>query len=131
MEEREKIIKFFYEQLEKLKAEHVEDLMKAYRSNELERIVKEEIDFSPVKKFIKKNESLCLSGDEIKEEFCYEIALYVCESGNEDAEFFEDYEEFQKVLRAKNEELAILIAENMDYCDLREYSIKDLIDVAK
>ena len=40
MEERNRIIDFFYKQLEILKSEHVEDLMKARRSKELERILK-------------------------------------------------------------------------------------------
>ncbi len=128
MEERKKIIEFFYKELEKLKTEeHVEDLMKARRSEELKRIVKE-IDFSPVRKFIEKNESLNLSIDEIKEEFCYEIVLYIWGSGKEDWEFFEEYDDFRKVLYEKKEELAEAIANLIAEYNLCGYTLGELLD---
>lgn len=131
MEERNRIIEFFYRQLEILKSEHVEDLMKARRNKELERILKKDISFSPVQKFIKKNESLGLSGEEIKEEFCYEIALYMCASGRADEQYFEDYEEFQEILFKKQEELATRIGKIMNVVNLCETSIEELLEITE
>lgn len=128
MEERKKIIEFFYKELEKLKTEeHVEDLMKARRSKELKRIVKE-IDFSPVRKFIEKNESLYLAIDEIKEEFCYEIVLYIWGSGKEDWNFFEEDDDFRDVLYEKEEELAKAIADFMKGDNLCDCTLEELLD---
>lgn len=128
MEERKKIIEFFYKELEKLKTEeHVEDLMKARRSEELKRIV-EKIDFSPVRKFIEKNESLDLSKDEIKEEFCYEIVIYIWGSGKGDWDFFEEDDEFRDVLYEKEEELAEAIADLIAEYNLCDCTLGELLD---
>lgn len=131
MEERNRIIDFFYKQLEILKSEHVEDLMKARRNKELERILKKEVIFSPVQKFIKKNESLGLSCEEIRTDLCYEMALYICASRKSDDEFFEEYEEFQKMLFDKKEEMAARIGKIIDKVNLCDVTIQELLEASE
>ena len=122
MEERNRIIDFFYKQLEILKSEHVEDLMKARRSKELERILKKKVIFSPVQEFIKKNESLGLAKDEIRKDLSYEMALYICCSDLAD-------EHFRVILFRKNEKLATQIGKMMMSINLCDLSIKKLIEI--
>lgn len=129
MEERNRIIDFFYKQLEILKSEHVEDLMKARRSKELERILKKKVIFSPVQEFIKKNEALGLAKDEIRKDLSYEMALYICCSDLADEQFFEDYEDFRVILFRKNEKLATQIGKMMMSINLCDLSIKKLIEI--
>lgn len=123
---REVVLKFLEAQLKKLKEEHVSDLMKANRVEELEEIV-DELEFDTLEEFCDENESLKLEICEIPEDFHYELAFYISQSGCEDREIFEDYDDFRELLKETQEELAETIADTMERYDLRWCSIEELL----
>ena len=128
MMNREKVLEFLESQFEKLKEEeHVEDLMKRGRLDELNQLV-EELDFSILDEF--RNEKyLALGIDEIPvENYLYEIVFYVMHSDMQDCEFFLSYNDIIKLLRKKEEDLATEIAELMQWHNLKEYSIEELLN---
>ena len=128
MEERNRILRIFYGQLEILESEHIEDLIKSRRSKEVKEII-EGINFKPIRNFILSNESFGLSKDEIREDLCYEMALYICCSDLADEQFFENFEDFQEILFRKNEKLATHIGRMMRLINLSDLSIKELIGI--
>lgn len=122
---RKEIKKFLEGQLKYLKEQHVEDLMKAGRIQELKNIVKV-LDYSLVYDFCA-NQKLAIQASEIPKEYLYEVVLYVSNSKMEDNEWFEDYSDFIEMLMEKGEVLAKQIAASMGIDDLCNYTIEDLL----
>lgn len=122
---REVVLKFLEAQLKKLKEEHVSDLMKANRVEELKDIAKE-LKFKVLKKFYEENKSLKLKVCEIPEGYHYELAFYICQSGYDDSQIFENYKDFIKLLEGTGEELGRTIAAIMEWRDLSGGSIEEL-----
>lgn len=123
---REKVIKFLEAQLKKLKEEHVADLMKANRVEELEEIA-DELEFEPLVEFLEENIILDLENHEILEDCHYELAFYISQSGYDDTCIFDDYEDFVDLLEKTQEELAETIATIMVTTDLCACSIEELL----
>lgn len=123
---REEVLEFLEAQLNKLKEEHVADLMKANRVEELEEIV-DELEFDTLEEFCDENGSLNLEICEILEDFHYELAFYISQSGCEDHEIFEDEDDFRELLKETQEELAETIADTMESYNLRWCSIEELL----
>ncbi len=125
--ERKEVIEFLDSQFKKLKEEeHVEDLMKHGRVNELKQLA-EELDFSRLHEFCKKKD-LNLQIDEISEEHFYEMIFYFIYCGYDDDKIFEDYNDIIALARKKEEEMAIEIADFMEMSDLMELPIEKLIN---
>lgn len=122
---RNEVKSFLEGQLKMLKECHVEDLMKAGRTEELKEIV-EELEFSPVEEFCDKK-NLNLQVSEIPEGYHYELVLYLSQSKVCDNEFFENYNDFAEVLMRTGEELAKQIATIMGDWDLSNCSIEELL----
>lgn len=59
------------------------------------------------------------------------MALYICASGKSDDEFFEEYEEFQKMLFDKKEEMAARIGKIIDKVNLCDVTIQELLEVSE
>lgn len=124
--DREKVLKFLESQLKKLKEEHVEDLMKHGRIDELEQVA-EELDFSTLDEYCGKAD-LELEMDEIPlEGYEYEMCFYAMYSQWNDDEIFANYIDFIELLESKNEKMATEIANFMQSDDLMELSIEQLI----
>lgn len=97
MNNRENTLIFLREQLQYLKKEHIDDLMRAGRNEEVDEIIQNE------------------------------LALYVSQSGIADHEIFRDYLELIQVLEKTGEESAEQIAANMIEKCLCEYNVYELL----
>lgn len=122
--ERYEIIKKVRNDLCKLKEEeHVEDLMKAGRVDELSKIAKE-IKFDEVNEFLSAN--LLNMIEEDYEGYCMELVFYICVSGFSEVDFVKDRERFISEL-SDTGNLGNIIADAMDCFYLNELSIKQLV----
>ncbi len=126
---RENVQEFLKGQLIKLQDVHVDDLMKASRHEELEEILEDvELDFSPIKEFWdQEGEAIYQLKGEIPKEFCYELALYMQQSGLQDVVFFSNYWNYQDLLMELEEKVAENIADVMDKGHICEFTVKELV----
>lgn len=127
--EREQVLEFLVNKIDEMKREHVADLMRANRVEELEAIA-ETIDLSKMDEYIQQ-ESLKLRLDEIPEDSLLEIAFILCESENCDDDIFEDWEIFQEALSSSGKTLEYHIAEIMEHYNLGSVSVEELLDIAE
>lgn len=125
--DRKKVVEFLRSQLKKLKEEeHVEDLMKHGRIDELKEVA-EEMDYSMLDEFCIEDD-LDLEMDEIPlEGYEYEMVFYAMYSELDDLEIFADDDDFIELLEAKNEKIASKIVELMFLNDLSEITIEELL----
>ena len=126
---REQVVKFLVKTIEEMKKEHVADLMRANRLEELEAIA-ETIDLSKMDDNIHQ-ENLELRLDEIPEDSLLETAFILCKSKSCDENIFEDWEIFQEALDSSGKSLEYHIAEIMDCFSLCCISVEELIDIAE
>ncbi len=117
---RKETKKFLCKQLEKLhKEEHVDDLMKAGRSDELADIAID-LDFSAFFDFFDDHNEFFLELEEIPNECHYEVIFYFsCQFNWEDAQIFDDCKEIIDFFRNCEEKTAQTIAECVEDYNLR------------
>lgn len=126
--DRKQVIQFLEEQLKKMHEAHVDDLMKAHRSEELEDLMKEmDLDFSVINEFYEEEGFLNLEKDEIPREYLYELILYMRQSGIFDCFFLENNVDCRDLLYEKKEEVATGIADLIKSYDMCGCSIKELL----
>lgn len=126
---KKEIREFLEGQLKKLQEAHVSDLMRALRHEELEEILKDiELDFSPIEEFFNETENAIYQcKEEIPKMLCYELALYMQQSGLEDNFFFEDYGDYQTVLIELEDEGVNGIVEIIDREHLCDCTVEELM----
>jgi hypothetical protein len=124
MANRREVMNCIIIQLQQLKKEHVEDLMKAKRVEELYGII-EEMDVLPLQVFCEEN-NLWLKIPEFKH-YPYEWALYISRTGVTDIEIFDEPKEFIHFLEQMKEPLSRNIANNMRKANLCECTLQELI----
>ncbi len=124
--ERQEVLEFLGVQLKKLKEEHVADLMKANRVEELKEVANE-MEFGPLNAFIEENGYLELEFFEIPKGYHYELAFYISQSECVDNDIFEDFDDFIELLEETQEELAEKIATTMAGHSLCDCSIEELL----
>lgn len=129
---RKKAMMSLESQLKKLQKEHVADLMKTRRYEELEAILEDiELDFSSIEEFWnEKSEAIYQSEEEIPKEFCYELVCYMQQSNLEDEVFIKEEKDFHSVLKETDEEVRKQISEVMSTNHLCYCTMKELIEVA-
>lgn len=129
MTTRKEAKKFLFEQLEKLhKEEHVDDLMKAGRLDELAEIAKD-LDFSVFNDFFDGHEEFFLKLEEIPEGYHYETIFYfTCQEEDwEDEVIFDNYYEVIEFFRDCKEKCAENIADLMENYNLCGLTLKELL----
>lgn len=130
MTTRKEAKRFLFEQLEKLhKEEHVDDLMKAVRLDELDDIAKD-LDFSVFCDFFDEHEGFFLELEEIPDECQHETIFYFAsQKGTEwlDEQIFDNYDEIIAFFRKRREKCAQNIADMMENYNLFGLTIKELL----
>jgi len=127
---RKETKKFLCKQLEKLhKEEHVDDLMKAGRLDELADIASD-LDFSIFCDFFEYHEEFFLELEEIPNECHYEVIFYfLCQDEDwEDIEIFDDWEEIIDFFRNCEEKTAQNIAWLMERHNLCALTLKEILN---
>ena len=123
---REKAIKILRERVNQAKQEHIADLMRANRVEELEELVKE-FDMSDFDDNVESIGRLQLKLTEVPEDCLLEL-VFVLNAGNSwDHEVWEDWSEFVETLRNSGQPLEIQVADLMEDCNLFEYTLEELL----
>lgn len=118
--ERKKVVAFLVNKIEEMKKEHVDDLMRANRIEELEAIA-ETLDLSEIDEYIQEEDYLNLKLEEMPADRLLETVFVLNSSESEDYEIWEDWEELQSALKDSGKSLESQIAELMEcdnICDL-------------
>ncbi len=129
MATRKEAKQFLFEQLEKLhKEEHVDDLMKDGRIEELVDIP-EDLDCSVLRDFLNEHNKFFLEVEEIPDGCHYELAFWINQSCEPwfDNQIFDDYEEYIIFLYSLGENLADTIAATMESRDLSGLALAELL----
>lgn len=115
-------------QLEKLhKEEHVDDLMKAGRVDELKNIAKD-LDFFVFCEFFIDHEEFFLDLEEIPKGCHYELAFWANQAQAwENNEIFDNVEEYRGFLYSLGEKLSCNIADSMEDYELNELTLEELL----
>lgn len=122
------VMSFLEEQLKRLhEVEHVDDLMKAGRIDELKDIATKELDFSKLDEFYKDNDGLELVNGEIPEEYYYEVTFFFNQYVKEDCRVFYCFSDFGELLKQTEEPLAEHIAQIMEEENLCDVSLESLL----
>lgn len=125
MEKREEVLEFLVEKIEEMKKEHVADLMRANRVEELEAIA-EAIDLSEMDEYIQK-EDLELRLAEIPADSLLETVFVLNNSKREDYEIWEDWQDVARALEDSGRELECIIADLMRFDDLCNFTLEVLL----
>ena len=125
MEKREDVLEFLVEKIEEMKKEHVADLMRANRVEELEAIA-ETLDLSEIAEYSQKKH-LDLKLAEIPTDSLLETVFTLNNCKSLDGEIWEDWQEVTRMLEDSERELEILIAGLMRYDNLCTFSIEELL----
>lgn len=121
---REEIVVIVKDDLKALReVEHVADLMKAGRIEELE-IIANKIDFFEVQHFLNED-YLGLTDKEIKD-FYIELTFYICISGFSEFDFIKNVDLFRHNLKNTGI-LGNLISEKLQYQDLEELVLSEIV----
>ena len=96
--ERKKVVAFLVNKIEEMKKEHVDDLMRANRIEELEAIA-ETLDLSEIDEYIQEEDYLNLKLEEIPADSLLETVFVLINSEVDDRQIWEDWEEFQSALK--------------------------------
>lgn len=123
---REKAIKILRERVNQAKQEHIADLMRVNRVEELEELTKE-FDMSDFDDNVESIGRLQLKLAEIPEDCLLEL-VFVLNIGNSwDHQIWDNWEEFTATLRESGQPLEIQIADLMEDCNLFEYTLEELL----
>lgn len=126
MEKREDVLEFLVEKIEEMKKEHVADLMRANRVEELEAIA-ETIDLSEIDEYIQEGDYLNLKLEEIPADSLLETVFVLNNSKREDYEIWEDWQYVARVLEDSGRELECIIADLMRFDDLCNFTLEVLL----
>lgn len=122
---KEDVKKEVIKQLKKFQEEeHVADLMKAGRIEELKTIA-QEIDFTMLVEYMNYDGKPFLDIKEIPQGSALELAFYISMSQYTELDVVEDFEKFMTELQTTGK-LGKSISNNMIYMDLNEMSIEEL-----
>lgn len=123
---REKAIKILLERVTQAKQEHIADLMRANRVEELEELVKE-FDMSDFDDNVESIGRLQLKLAEIPEDSLLELVFVLNSSNSWGHQIWDNWEEFTAALRESGQPLEIQIADLMEDCNLSEYTLEELL----
>jgi len=125
-------VKYVQEQINRLKEEHVADLMRAGRAEELCEIL-DDIDYSVLEEFFGECDCLMLSVKEIPQDSLLEAILLLqdfcsrCDEGIDDNGLFDDWTEITEALITEGGELEEEIATIMDTNNLCDVGLEELL----
>ena len=125
MKKREDVLEFLVKKIEEMKKEHVADLMRANRVEELKAIA-EAIDLSEMDEYIGR-EDLELRLAEIPADSLLETVFVLINSEIDDCEIWEDWEELQSALKDSGKALECQIANLMGGWNLGFLTVEELL----
>ena len=125
---RKNVIRFLEETIEFLKKEHVDDLMRAGRVEELEEIGLQ-INFEPLDDYLKGKivGTLELTLEEIPENSLLEMVFIANRSEYSDWDIFDNWTELQEALLKKKGKLEFIIGSLIEYSNLSDLSLEELL----
>lgn len=125
MTERNQVVQFLVEKIEDMKKEHVADLMRANRSDELEAIA-EKLDLSVLNNFVE-SDYLDLSPEELPEDSLLELVFILNHSSLPDDDVFLDWTVFRDALAKTGKSLEYQIAELMDDWNIGDLTLEEIL----
>lgn len=125
MTERDQVVQFLVEKIEEMKKEHVADLMRANRSDELEAIA-EKLDLSVLNNFVE-SDYLDLSPEELPEDSLLELVFILNHSSLPDDDVFLDWTVFRDALAKTGKSLEYQIAELMDDWNIGDLTLEEIL----
>lgn len=125
MTERDQVVQFLVEKIEEMKKEHVADLMRANRSDELKAIA-EKLDLSVLNNFVE-SDYLDLSPEELPEDSLLELVFILNHSSLPDDDVFLDWTVFRDALAKTGKSLEYQIAELMDDWNIGDLTLEEIL----
>lgn len=125
MTERNQVVQFLVEKIEEMKKEHVADLMRANRSDELKAIA-EKLDLSVLNNFVE-SDYLDLSPEELPEDSLLELVFILNHSSLPDDDVFLDWTVFRDALAKTGKSLEYQIAELMDDWNIGDLTLEEIL----
>ena len=125
MTERDQVVQFLVEKIEEMKKEHVADLMRANRSDELKAIA-EKLDLSVLNNFVE-SDYLDLSPEELPEDSLLELVFILNHSSLPDDDVFLDWTVFRDALAKTGKSLEHQIAELMDDWNIGDLTLEEIL----
>ena len=125
MTERNQVVQFLVEKIEEMEKEHVADLMRANRSDELKAIA-EKLDLSVLNNFVE-SDYLDLSPEELPEDSLLELVFILNHSSLPDDDVFLDWTVFRDALAKTGKSLEYQIAELMDDWNIGDLTLEEIL----
>ena len=125
MTERDHVVQFLVEKIDEMKKEHVADLMRANRLDELNTIA-EELDLSVLNNFVK-SDYLELYPKELPEDSLLELVFILNHTSFPDDDVFLDYTDFRDALAKTGKSLECQIAELMDDWNIGDLTLEEIL----
>ena len=126
MTERDHVVQFLVEKIDEIKKEHVADLMRANRLDELNTIA-EELDLSVLLDFVEESYYLNLSPEELPEDSLLELVFILNQTSLSDDDVFLDWIVFRDALAKTRKSLEYQIAELMDNWNIGDLTLEEIL----